>query len=66
MQSRQLGTICLQQVLAHSNRICSTHVGKNPLGNTFGMAFQDYEATVMRPFQQFLRGVYCKCLRVHI
>jgi hypothetical protein len=33
-------------------------MGKNHLGNTFGMAFSDYNSIIATPFQQFLRGVY--------
>jgi hypothetical protein len=41
-----------------TNHLCSVHIGKNDLGNTFGMALQDYDTIVAHPFQQFLRGVY--------
>ena len=41
-----------------SNRLYSVHIGKNQLGNTFGMALQDYDTVITHPFQQFVRGVY--------
>jgi hypothetical protein len=40
----------------------SVHIGKNALGNTFRMALQEYDAIIAKPFQQFLRTVYCKYL----
>jgi hypothetical protein len=41
-----------------SNCHDSVHIGQNSIGNSFGMAFRDFDANISHPFQQFLRAVY--------
>ena len=55
-----------RDIIFISDHRYSVHIGKNSVGNTFGMAFKDFDSTITHPFQQFLRNVYCVDFWIYI
>lgn len=49
-------------LLANRHYNYSLHIGRNAVGNTFGGAFEEFEAAVVQPFQMFLRNVFRESL----
>jgi hypothetical protein len=63
-KSRRRGELIIICKQCMSNYDFSIHIGKNPIGNTFGMAYKDFDTTIGRPFQQFVRSVYCEYMQM--
>ncbi|KZP04770.1 hypothetical protein FIBSPDRAFT_967837 [Athelia psychrophila] len=41
----------------------SFHIGNSTVGATFGQAYRDYDSSIKRPYQDFLRNVYSSDVR---